>query len=210
MSLKRSAEEMLEIFNPISTALNRIQASDCKLSESVLIWKKLKIEFANSNANANINNEFDKRYYKIMSEHHFVAFLLSPKVVDNEITLSEDEKQTALTYMEENFPLRFVNDVFLKFIAHLSPFREAQYKNIDNLTDTQWWNSMAKLYPNFISTLYLQKIEQFTTAVCSSASIERTFSRFSLTQTKLRNKLGNEKASKLVFVSQQLNQKICN
>ncbi len=43
------------------------------------------------------------------------------------------------------------------------------------------------------------------TPVVTSASIERLFSTYGLVHTKLRNKLGNEKAGKLVFLYKALN-----
>ena len=41
-------------------------------------------------------------------------------------------------------------------------------------------------------------------ALCSSASIERVFSNFSYIYSKLRNRLGVSKASKLVFCYKML------
>ena len=49
-----------------------------------------------------------------------------------------------------------------------------------------------------ITELEIQFIHQLTTAVASSAEIERQFS-FSIVHSSLRNKLGANKASKLVF-----------
>ena len=39
----------------------------------------------------------------------------------------------------------------------------------------------------------------------SSAGVERIFSTFGLVQSKLRNRLGNEKAGKLVYLIKQFN-----
>lgn len=44
-----------------------------------------------------------------------------------------------------------------------------------------------------------------TAAVNSSASIERIFSKFGLVHSKLRNRLGVEKAGKLVIIFRVLN-----
>jgi hypothetical protein len=51
----------------------------------------------------------------------------------------------------------------------------------------------------------LQMIEQLLTAIASSASIERIFSTFGLVHSKLRNRLGTEKAAKLVFLFKHFN-----
>ena len=42
-------------------------------------------------------------------------------------------------------------------------------------------------------------------AVASSASIERVFSTFGLVHSKIKNRLGVEKASKLVFLHRTMN-----
>lgn len=64
---------------------------------------------------------------------------------------------------------------------------------------------MTILYPDCTSVKGFDEISKLTTAVATTAVIERIFSKFGLTQTKLRKKLGIEKAAKLVFINQQLN-----
>ena len=44
------------------------------------------------------------------------------------------------------------------------------------------------------------------TAVSATAGLERIFSTFGLVHSKLRNKLGNEKAGKLTFMFRYFNQ----
>ena len=51
----------------------------------------------------------------------------------------------------------------------------------------------------------MKGIKGFLTANASSASVERIFSRFGLIHSKLRNRLGVEKAAKLVFLYKVLN-----
>jgi len=48
---------------------------------------------------------------------------------------------------------------------------------------------------------------QLLCAVGSSAGVERIFSTFGLVHSKLRNRLGVEKAGKLVFIYKLLNSK---
>jgi len=50
-------------------------------------------------------------------------------------------------------------------------------------------------------------VTQLHTAIASPASIKRLFSAFGLVHTKLRNRLGTEKASKLVTIFEALNKK---
>ena len=47
--------------------------------------------------------------------------------------------------------------------------------------------------------------ESLMSAVSSSAGVERVFSTFGLVHSKIRNRLGTEKAGKLVFIFKLLN-----
>ena len=47
--------------------------------------------------------------------------------------------------------------------------------------------------------------ERFLTAVASSAGVERIFSTFGYIHSNITNKLGIEKAAKLVFIYRMLN-----
>lgn len=120
--------------------------------------------------------------------------------------MSSQEKEYGIDFIENNFNLSFMT-LFYKFQGQLSPFRKSSFSKttVESLTDYEWWKMQASLYPNFVTAANLKDIEMLTTAVASSAGIERTFSKQSLVQSKLRNKLGNEKAAKLVFIYQQLN-----
>ena len=51
-----------------------------------------------------------------------------------------------------------------------------------------------------VKTEILSLINTLMNAIASSASIERVFSTFGLVHSKIRNRLGVEKASKLVFL----------
>jgi len=53
-------------------------------------------------------------------------------------------------------------------------------------------------------------ITQLHTAIASFAGIERLFSAFGLVHIKLQNRLGTEKASKLVTILKALNKKLKN
>ncbi|XP_077262588.1 uncharacterized protein LOC143897656 [Temnothorax americanus] len=53
---------------------------------------------------------------------------------------------------------------------------------------------------------FLDLCNQLLTSVAATAGLERFFSNFGIIQSKLRNRLGNEKASKLVFMFKYLNQ----
>lgn len=162
---------------------------------------------------------FISRYSKSVTPAHLAAFLLSPKMsletipiqskekiknIEN-LKLSDEENATALDFMSETFGSTFLS-MFFKFQARIFPFQGQAFNNdvLESLSDTEWWTAQTKLSDQITETI-LNDIKRLTTAVASSAGVERTFSKFGLNHTKLRNKLGVEKCAKLVFVSQQIN-----
>jgi hypothetical protein len=62
---------------------------------------------------------------------------------------------------------------------------------------TVWWLSLSKSSP--VSKDLCSLAQKILKMPSSSASIERVFFNFGLIQTKLRNRLGLQKAAKLVF-----------
>ena len=65
-----------------------------------------------------------------------------------------------------------------------------------------WWKSQRNID---IIEKELPIITQLLCAAASSASVERIFSTFGLVHSKLRNRLGTEKAAKLVFLYKYYN-----
>ena len=70
-----------------------------------------------------------------------------------------------------------------------------------------WWKSLIiedSEWPNKVE--FLSLCAQLFSAVAATASLERMFSTLGMTQSKLRNRLGNEKAGKLSFIFKYKNQ----
>jgi len=66
-----------------------------------------------------------------------------------------------------------------------------------------WWLALK----NNINIVTFDLITQLHTAIASSAGTERLFSAFGLVNTKLRTRLGTEKALKLVTILKAMNKK---
>lgn len=66
-------------------------------------------------------------------------------------------------------------------------------------TDPRWidWENRRK---------FESLCQQLLSAIASTAGLERIFSTFGVVQSKLRNRLGNEKAHKLVYMFRSMNQ----
>ncbi len=90
----------------------------------------------------------------------------------------------------------------MKFIAKADPFLFLFEVNVvSQMSPLEWW----KTHFNSCEETETKAVTQLLTVVATSASVERLFSTYGLVQTKLRNKLGNEKAGKLVFLYKALN-----
>lgn len=68
---------------------------------------------------------------------------------------------------------------------------------IKNVTAVQWWKSQEEV-PEIKQVLPI--VIPILCACASSADIERVFSSYGLVHSDIRNRLGNDKAAKLVFL----------
>ena len=74
---------------------------------------------------------------------------------------------------------------------------------MESLSPVHWWESFSSNIEE--STLHAARALQ--SAIASTTGVERAFSSFGLVHSKLRNRLGTEKAAKLVTIFKAFNQK---
>lgn len=196
LGLKREAESMLEIMKPVAVALDTIQKNNCSLGDVVEVWKNLKEKLGN---NSKISASFEKRYNQAMSSAHYLANLVHPSYCGAK--LKEAEKEEAIEYANSKFGAQFLILV-LKHKAKSFMHQDEVVKNLDPL---EWWKSQVQQIPENKSIM--ENLEKLFSAMGSSAAVERIFSTFKLVQSELRNRLGNEKAAKLVFLYKLFNSK---
>lgn len=216
VGIKRSAEDIIKLLKPIAVALDKTQSNSCKIAETVLIWKELEERLEHDSYwNADDKKKFYARYEFVLTDAHFAAFLMSPKMwlecqKSEQFKLKAEEVKKATQFMEDNFNLTFMN-FFFKYSGQIGCFNREGFSFqddvISSMTDFEWWKSFQALHSVDVSEKNLHHLNQLHTGTSSSAGVERTFSKFGLIHTALRNKLGVEKAAKLVFISQQLNPK---
>lgn len=199
MNLKRNAEYLIKLLKPIAETLDQLQKDTIKISDAVYHWKKLGENYTGANASI-----FIKRYESYITNAHLAAFELSPRYSGRGL-LSNTEQEKAMSFIEENFSITFPSHVLMRFKAKLSPFRSSLFGNPcqSTMTDHEWWKTIRSFdNEDILKDKDCDIIAQLMTAVASSSGIERTFSKFGLIHTKLRNSLGVQKAAKLVFASQ--------
>jgi len=112
--------------------------------------------------------------------------------------LCNNQVEEAKLWLKEKNPAYL--QTVIAFEAKSSPFPGSYFdEDATNINPLTWWLSVSRRIK--LPDGMLQLLKQLHTAIASSASIERVFSSYGLIQTKLRNKLGNEKAQKLVFAT---------
>jgi len=196
---KTVAQEYLVILKKLAISLDLIQADSCTISEATSIWLGLKHFFELETHNAPMIDLFKDRFDMALTEYHLLAYILDPRYCD--IKLTDDQLDSTLNYV--NMYHQEIMSEIIMFQARAFPFKdylfpESTVKNIKQLT---WWVALKKN----ISQEMLEVVTQLFTAVASSAGIERIFSTYGLVHSKIRNRLGVEKSSKLVAIFKSLN-----
>lgn len=200
--LKIDAQNYLKKLKLIAVALDKVQESMCTISQATEIWVKLMKRFEEEKA----NGEFTRRDVQKVRDRmemaitpaHYLANLLDHRFMGENLT--QHQRDTAMEYAETYFPDAM--PTIINYQAKCTPFKQymisTQIK--ENVTPLAWWRSLKCLDP-----IVIQLVQQLHTAVSSSANIERLFSSYGLVHSKLRNRLGNDKAAKLVSVFKELN-----
>lgn len=85
--------------------------------------------------------------------------------------------------------------LLLAYDAEAESFPKSFFKTKD-VKAKIWWKA---LYNTEICSEFIHLMVKLHSVPCSSASIEQIFSNFSYIHNKLRNRLGVQKAAKLVF-----------
>ena len=143
----------------------------------------------------------DERAAQAITPAHYSANLIDPRYRGRKLTVQETDD--AMEYINQHFPE--VIGTILQYKAGYDPFRPYMYIEgvVDKVTPACWWESMSGTLGKDVT----QVAQKLLTAIASSAGIERIFSTFGYIHSKIRNRLGIEKAAKLVFVYRMLNVK---
>lgn len=206
ISLKRNAEHYLQQLKPISVALDRVQKQNCSIGEAVLIYKELRRSLTDLSMGRDTVKKFEKRYKMALTPAHFLAYFLDPSQKKDGLELSSDEKRDALQYARDRFPNNSLVPLLMKFSAKSWPFEKYLFSEdyFKEISVNEWWASQEQEICKFNDNVF-QEISTILNAKATTANVERMFSSFGLVQSKLRNRLGNEKAAKLVFLFKMLN-----
>lgn len=190
IGLLSAAEDLYEKLKPITGAINKCQSDSCMIADATHHYLSL----LSKPCLKSHNEVIKKRFAKVAQPAHLAAYLLHPKYQGQ--FLSGAQIEEAKIWLKEKNP-EFLTTV-ISFEAQDAPFPASYFDpGATEAPPLSWWKGIDKRCS--LPSGFMQLMKQLHTAVASSSSIERVFSSYGLIQTKLRNRLGNDKASKLVF-----------
>ncbi|XP_073493834.1 uncharacterized protein [Phyllobates terribilis] len=199
IGLKRNVEHMLSFLKPISQALNKIQKNSCFIADAVEIWKELSEHLKTELHMDRIKLQaVNKRMGQARTPAHFLANIVNIQYQGQ--SLSAEEEELAMTWVSSNHPS--LMPTIINFRAKGEPFKKYMFAEdiLRKVTPVNWWKSLKRLDLETVQVMI-----SLLTAVASSAGVERIFSSFGLIHSKLRNRLGPNKAGKLVLLFQIMN-----
>lgn len=203
INLKTNVHDYYTKLKKIQAALDRIQSNTCTLSECTDVWLHLIQEFESEPQFTEADLKYAKqRFNMAITPAHYVAHLLDHRFCGQ--GLSNDQLDIAMEFIT-NYSPDALPDI-LSYKAKTTPFKDYLFSEVavKNVTPLTWWLSMR----GCVSEETIELCKKLFTAVASSAGIERLFSSFGLVHSKLRNRLGTEKASKLVTVMKVFNNNV--
>lgn len=186
------ARDLVEQLDPIAHALDICQADTAGLALACDTWIDL---LANEHLQR-YRAAVQKRFDQAMLPCHFVAYLLHPDYRGSKLTGEQHEK--AFEWIADKATEYLA--VAVAFENKSTPFPSYIFKTT-SLHPATWWRALRR---SAVPDGFIDLLVSLQTACASSASIERVFSSFSLVLSTLRNRLGVEKAAKLVFCYRML------
>ena len=141
--------------------------------------------------------QLSKRREMCLTDFHKLAFLLDPRYLNTNV-LDAAEQESALQKAFELHPDLVA--VIAQFRAKASPFIKSYYEVAQQINPHDWW-SLAADIPQSVKDIIIGLLS----CSPSTASLERLFSSYGWIHSEIRNRLGNEKAAKLLFIFKVLN-----
>lgn len=198
-------KDQVAILDPIAAALDRSQADDCNIAEVCQLWLKLLKDSQQSNdLTTSLKKKVANRFQDCITPIHLLANILHPRYLGAELNQKQEEE--AEIFLRSKFP-EMVPTLYA-FMAKTVPFTNALFSEENLRMDVKiWWSTQnRKAKDGTVGTIH-QLAERLNLMPASSAAIERVFSTYSLVQTKVRNRLGLDKAAKLVSCYRNLRSK---
>ena len=187
LALYRNAQDLVAQLEPIAVGIDRLQSDKACLADTVDVWLGL-LEDEKLEPH---RRELERRLDQAVTDAHLAAYLVHPRYMGAKLSLQQYDR--AMAHFPED-----LHPVIVQMHGEQSPFPKAFFSApMKMLHPTEWWGGVSKR-PG-VNPKLAEEALALLSKPPSSASIERTFSSFGFIQSKLRNRLGHDTASKLVF-----------
>ncbi len=201
-NLLAASENLCEKLKVVGTAVDRLQANDCYLSDAYEEWITMRKYFQGENGEmddiCNVNADlmcFNDRFNLAITVYHSLANLLDPRYKGR--NLLPEHRTEAMNFIEIE---TFLSEI-LKFQAEAqAPYEKYLFNSsaTQNISPYIWWKSIENsgvIKPDLKFTKFCTKL---FTCNASTAGLERLFSTYGFIHSKIRNRLGVDKSAKLV------------
>ena len=165
-------------------------------------WKSLKqLQIDPTLQSRDAKKKYQKRFDKAITPSHLLANIVHPSYRGKSLTDIEYSTGMDLAATEHN---SIVPDL-INYKPEAVPFQSFMFQQnvMNTVKPLDWWKSQT----NQLNKETVTVVNQLLTPTASSVGLERVFLSFGLVHSNLRNRLGVEKAGKLVFLFKVTNKK---
>ena len=201
--LYKEVVELQKQLSVVSEALDALQSDSATLSSATDTWNEL----LKSEVLAPHKDTIKSRMEEALEPFFYVANLMDPNSTG--VNLDSEQEDQAEEWIKEHKP---------HFLPYILAFRirdsdifpssmfEPQVLSMYKHNPSKWWMLMdhRTTKKGTLPRGFCQYFKDLLSCPPSSASIERIFSTFGHVWSKLRNRLGVEKATKLVQIYKHL------
>ena len=192
-NLYKQVKDLHAQLQSVGKCLDKLQGDSATLADACHEWLGL---MKDKNL-MQYKNQIAARMKAALQPFHFLAYMTDPKYKGER--LNDQQKEQARNWLHAKLPDRLSS--LIAFEAETEPYPASFFK-VKDLKASVWWKGLTK--SKKLPTDFVRLMIQLQCAPPSSASIERIFSNFGLVHSKLLNRLGVEKATKLVFCYRML------
>ena len=190
----RQARDLADQLKPVAVAIDKAQRDSTGLADACRIFMDLLQDPLLEPHSTALQNHFKQA----IKPCHLVAYKFHPQY--RGAGLSTEQEESVADWLLHKDPAYL--EILLAFDGKAAPFPSFVFKTtLTTTTGVTWWGALRK-YP--FPEGFVDCMLQLQSACASSASIERVFSTFGHIHSKLRNKLGVQKAAKLVLCYRML------
>ncbi|XP_071035372.1 uncharacterized protein [Parasteatoda tepidariorum] len=205
VAIYKEALHMQKQLSELSEVLNLMQAEKTNISTAVELW----LDVFNSENLCAYKKQIDKRLNQALLPIHYLANIMDPKYAGKRLT--SDMLQKAEEWLETEHPKWLIPLMSYKLKdPEIFPPSMFNADVIKKFSASQWWKLVEMRTNDRDMTDFCNFMVALSNCPASSASLERVFSTCGLVWSKLRNRLGVQKALKLVKIHRHLRLKNSN